>query len=64
MNPFHTSLKVYINLLLLLKCVSDHNIMCFRTMPGPPVAVCKGDTVVVDVINELETETTSIHFHG
>ena len=33
-------------------------------MPGPAVAVCKGDTVIVDVINTLGTETTSVHFHG
>ncbi len=33
-------------------------------MPGPPVVVCKGDTVVVDVINQLQGSTTSLHFHG
>ena len=33
-------------------------------MPGPAVAVCKGDKVIVDVINTLATDTTSIHFHG
>ena len=33
-------------------------------MPGPPIAVCKDDTVIVDVINTMTTETTSMHFHG
>ena len=33
-------------------------------MPGPAIAVCEGDMVEVDVINRLNTETTSVHFHG
>ena len=33
-------------------------------MPGPALAVCEGDTVIVDVKNHLQTETTSVHFHG
>ena len=36
----------------------------YRSMPGPPVAVCQHDIVVLDVVNEEATETTSIHFHG
>lgn len=28
------------------------------------VAVCQGDKVIVDVINHLHTEVTSMHFHG
>ena len=35
-----------------------------RQMPGEPVIVCHGDTVVVRVKNKLHTETTSVHFHG
>ena len=35
-----------------------------RTMPGPPVVVCQGDEVLVDVYNRLRDDTTSIHFHG
>lgn len=35
-----------------------------RMMPGPPVVVCKGDHVVVDVKNHLAAEVTSFHFHG
>ena len=35
-----------------------------RQMPGPAVAVCKGDTVVTDIINNLAMETTTMHFHG
>ena len=33
-------------------------------MPGPPLIVCVGDTIVVRVVNLLKTETTSIHWHG
>ena len=33
-------------------------------MPGPPVMVCEGDRVVVDVENNLAAEVTSLHFHG
>ena len=35
-----------------------------RTMPGPPVVVCQGDEVLVDVYNHLNGDSTSIHFHG
>ena len=33
-------------------------------MPGPPVVVCKGDKVIITVINKLEEATASLHFHG
>ena len=33
-------------------------------MPGPPVAVCKGDQVIVEINNKLHTEVTTMHFHG
>ena len=33
-------------------------------MPGPPVAVCEGDIVRVDLRNTLATDTTTLHFHG
>ena len=36
----------------------------FRSMPGPSIVVCKHDTVILDLVNELATEATSIHFHG
>ena len=36
----------------------------YRQMPGLPVAVCQGDTVIVDVHNGLAAATTTIHFHG
>lgn len=29
---------------------------------GPQV--CEGDQVIVDVVNELTSETTTIHWHG
>ncbi|XP_043195467.1 laccase-1-like isoform X2 [Amphibalanus amphitrite] len=35
-----------------------------RQMPGPPVEVCEGDTIVVDLENHLGSETSSIHWHG
>ena len=33
-------------------------------MPGPPVVVCQGDDVLVDVYNRMPGDSTSIHFHG
>ncbi|KAG5683781.1 hypothetical protein PVAND_013045 [Polypedilum vanderplanki] len=33
-------------------------------LPGPTIAVCKNDIVVVDVFNEAEGLATSIHWHG
>lgn len=33
-------------------------------MPGPAIEVCKGDTIVADVVNSLMGESTSIHWHG
>lgn len=33
-------------------------------LPGPAIHVCKDDIVVVDVQNEAEGLSTSIHFHG
>ena len=33
-------------------------------MPGPPIIVCKGDKVIVEVHNKLHSEVTSLHFHG
>ena len=33
-------------------------------MPGPTVAVCKGDKIIVEINNKLHTEVTSMHFHG
>ncbi|XP_065567197.1 uncharacterized protein LOC136031488 isoform X1 [Artemia franciscana] len=35
-----------------------------RQFPGPSIQVCEGDEVVVDVINHLPSESTSIHWHG
>ncbi|CAD7090823.1 unnamed protein product [Hermetia illucens] len=35
-----------------------------RSMPGPTIHVCKGDTIVVDVENHLTTETFTMHWHG
>ena len=33
-------------------------------MPGPPVVVCQGDDVLVDIYNRLPGDSTSLHFHG
>lgn len=35
-----------------------------RMMPGPMLQVCLGDTVMVDVVNGLMGESTTIHWHG
>nr|XP_012152944.1 PREDICTED: laccase-1-like isoform X2 [Megachile rotundata]XP_012152945.1 PREDICTED: laccase-1-like isoform X2 [Megachile rotundata] len=35
-----------------------------RQMPGPPIEVCQGDRVIVDVINSLHSESTTMHWHG
>ncbi|CAM0952252.1 unnamed protein product [Alopecurus aequalis] len=32
--------------------------------PGPIIRATRGDTIVVDVHNKLETENTAIHWHG
>ncbi|XP_044727982.1 laccase-8-like [Chrysoperla carnea] len=33
-------------------------------IPGPAVLVCLNDTVIVNVHNGFETDSTTIHFHG
>ena len=33
-------------------------------MPGPPVIVCRGDTVDVTVFNHLNTASFTLHWHG
>lgn len=35
-----------------------------RRLPGPSIEVCLGDEVIIDVINELSSDTTTIHWHG
>ncbi|CAH0553403.1 unnamed protein product, partial [Brassicogethes aeneus] len=35
-----------------------------RKMPGTAIEVCEGDQVIVDVVNMLNSETTTIHWHG
>ena len=35
-----------------------------RELPGEGIEVCKGDTIVVDVVNKLPAATTSVHWHG
>jgi iron transport multicopper oxidase len=32
--------------------------------PCPPIVANVGDTVVVNLVNQLGNETTSLHFHG
>ncbi|XP_015589578.1 L-ascorbate oxidase isoform X2 [Cephus cinctus] len=39
-------------------------ILVNRQMPGPSIEVCQGDRIVVDVINSLTSESTSMHWHG
>ncbi|XP_050689230.1 uncharacterized protein LOC126981747 [Eriocheir sinensis] len=35
-----------------------------RRLPGPAMHVCQWDEVVVDVVNELGSDSTTIHWHG
>ncbi|XP_073980243.1 uncharacterized protein [Rhodnius prolixus] len=35
-----------------------------RMLPGPYIQVCKGDTIVVDVVNKLLAGSTTVHWHG
>ncbi|EEZ98364.1 laccase 1 isoform X1 [Tribolium castaneum] len=35
-----------------------------RKMPGPSVEVCLGDEVIIDVVNHLSSDSTTIHWHG
>ncbi|KAK0179054.1 hypothetical protein PV327_007880 [Microctonus hyperodae] len=35
-----------------------------RQLPGPTIEVCQGDNVIVDVMNSMMAETTSMHWHG
>ncbi|XP_011300938.1 laccase-1 [Fopius arisanus] len=35
-----------------------------RQLPGPGIEICQGDRLIVDVINSLTTESTSMHWHG
>ncbi|XP_066596752.1 uncharacterized protein [Prorops nasuta] len=35
-----------------------------RLLPGPSIQVCKGDTIIVDVHNQIDGQSTSIHWHG
>ncbi|KAJ4431310.1 hypothetical protein ANN_19907 [Periplaneta americana] len=35
-----------------------------RMLPGPSIQVCYGDKIVVDVKNEMPSQSTTIHWHG
>ncbi|XP_044258948.1 laccase-5-like isoform X2 [Tribolium madens] len=35
-----------------------------RKMPGPSIEVCLGDEVIIDVVNRLSSDSTTIHWHG
>lgn len=35
-----------------------------QQMPGPTINVCEGDRVIVDVINQMDGEELSFHWHG
>ncbi|RLU22355.1 hypothetical protein DMN91_004633 [Ooceraea biroi] len=35
-----------------------------RQMPGLPIEVCQGDRIIVDMINSLHAESTTMHWHG
>lgn len=33
-------------------------------LPGPKIQVCKDDVIVVDLYNNAEGSSTSLHWHG
>lgn len=35
-----------------------------RQLPGPPIEVCQNDVIIVDVVNEIEGSSSTIHWHG
>ncbi|CAH1400298.1 unnamed protein product [Nezara viridula] len=35
-----------------------------RQIPGPTIQICQGDRLIVDVVNKMPDETTTIHWHG
>ncbi|KAL7634546.1 UNVERIFIED_CONTAM: hypothetical protein RMT77_014923 [Armadillidium vulgare] len=35
-----------------------------RRVPGPIIHVCEKDEIIVDVVNDLISDSTSIHWHG
>ncbi|XP_023021671.1 uncharacterized protein [Leptinotarsa decemlineata] len=35
-----------------------------RQIPGPAIEVCLGDRIVVDVVNKMTSESTTMHWHG
>ncbi|XP_076235741.1 uncharacterized protein LOC143180095 [Calliopsis andreniformis] len=35
-----------------------------RMMPGPSIQVCEGDYLVIDVLNHIDGEAVTIHWHG
>ncbi|XP_072743518.1 uncharacterized protein [Anoplolepis gracilipes] len=35
-----------------------------RQMPGPSIEVCQGDRIIVDMVNMLHSESTTMHWHG
>lgn len=35
-----------------------------RQLPAPPIEVCKNDIIVVDIMNDIEGGSTTIHWHG
>jgi L-ascorbate oxidase len=40
-------------------------IVANKMMPGPSIEVCLGDTIIVNVFNNLKpNDITSIHWHG
>ncbi|XP_014230420.1 laccase-1-like [Trichogramma pretiosum] len=35
-----------------------------RQMPGPSIEVCQGDRVIVDAVNMMHADSTTLHWHG
>uniref|UniRef100_A0A182J835 Uncharacterized protein n=1 Tax=Anopheles atroparvus TaxID=41427 RepID=A0A182J835_ANOAO len=35
-----------------------------RRIPGPPISVCRGDLLVIDIVNKMAGTAATIHWHG
>ncbi len=50
---------------MALTCPVQRNVITVNgIVPGPTIEVYEGTEVVVTIVNNLENEATTIHFHG
>ncbi|KAK9722271.1 hypothetical protein K7432_002807 [Basidiobolus ranarum] len=45
-------------------CFSRLVVLINNQLPGPEIRVHPGDTLVVNVLNQMDTDVVSMHFHG